>query len=62
MTSSMENCSIRQIKLNTFENIEVTIDLDELAILNALLSVWPNINVFYCWFHFCQNLWKNIQT
>ena len=39
---------------------EATTD-SELACINALLKVWPAILVFLCWFHFVQNLWKNIQ-
>ena len=39
---------------------EATTDF-ELACINALQKVWPAILVFLCWFHFVQNLWKNIQ-
>ena len=39
---------------------EVTMDF-ELATLNALLKVLPYVVIFLCWFHYCQNLWKNMQ-
>jgi hypothetical protein len=40
--------------------VEATTDF-ELACINALLKVWPATVIFLCWFHFVQNLWKNIQ-
>ena len=40
--------------------IEVVTDF-ELACTNALLSIWPYLIIFLCWFHYCQNLWKNMQ-
>ena len=33
----------------------------ETACLNALLTVWPNVNLFLCWFHYAHNLWENVQ-
>lgn len=30
----------------------------EIGIRNAALSVWPNIEVRGCWFHYCRNLLK----
>ena len=38
----------------------VTSDFEK-ACLNALLTIWPNVILFLCWFHFTQNLWKNMQ-
>ena len=39
---------------------DVTMDF-ELATLNALLKIWPTIIIYLCWFHYCQNLWRNMQ-
>jgi hypothetical protein len=39
---------------------EITLDF-ELATINAVLKVWPRIIIWLCWFHYTQNLWKNIQ-
>ena len=44
-----------------FEPVEVTVDF-ELACVNAILTIWPNVSIFFCWFHYSQNLWKNIQS
>ena len=49
--------------LNSVEDfvapVDVTTDF-ELACINALLVIWPNVIIFLCWFHYAQNLWKNI--
>ena len=44
-----------------FSPKEITVDF-ELGVINALLKVWPAIIIFLCWFHYCQSLWRNIQT
>jgi hypothetical protein len=48
-------------KIPNFEPKEITVDF-ELAESNALLKIWPTINILYCWFHYTQSLWQNIQT
>ena len=39
---------------------DVTMDF-ELASLNALLKIWLRTSIYLCWFHFCQNLLRNMQ-
>jgi hypothetical protein len=43
-----------------FAPAEITLDV-ELVSINAVLNVWPNVTIWLCWFHYTQNLWKNIQ-
>ena len=38
----------------------VTLDFEK-ACLNALLTVWPDVILLLCWFHYAQNFWKNMQ-
>jgi hypothetical protein len=45
---------------DVLEPTEITLDF-ELATINAVLKVWPRIILWLCWFHYTQNLWKNIQ-
>ena len=34
----------------------------ELAIKNGLESVFPGADIYFCFFHFCQNIWRKIQA
>ena len=34
----------------------------EKAILNAVQIVFPGVKLYGCYFHFSQNLWRNVQT
>ena len=43
-----------------FSPKEITV-VFEMGVINALLKVWPSINISLCWFHYCQSLWRNIQ-
>jgi hypothetical protein len=63
------NCKNEKIYIKLFEMLndipnfapaEITLDF-ELASMKAVLKVWPNITIWLCWFHYTQNLWKNIQ-
>ena len=47
-------------EMQNFEPKDITVDF-ELAVTNALLKIWPNIIINYCWFHYSQSLWRNIQ-
>ena len=49
------------ININTRENINnITITIDfQIAELNAIKRIFPNIRLVGCWFHFKKNLVKN---
>ena len=33
----------------------------ELAIITAFETEFPNCNIYGCYFHFCQSIWRHIQ-
>ena len=33
----------------------------EIALRNSLKTVWPNIHLYGCWFHYCQAVWRRVQ-
>lgn len=44
-----------------FTPVSCSVDFEQ-AIISAVTTTWPQCRMHGCYFHFTQNLWKNIQT
>ena len=40
--------------------VNVMLDF-EIALRNSLKTVWPNVRLSGCWFHYCQAIWRKVQ-
>ena len=48
-------------EIPNFKPKEITVDF-ELAVINALIKVWPALIILLCWFHYSLSFWRNMQT